>query len=290
MFSANDTGGIISSAIANAERLPPQEQENVSLLEQHSSTPKTTPAASQFTFTCESQVPGTVQWPGNSPLSHLSRNKTHRALGNSSRDGIATQSPGMQANASTNSSINHDMSQAATSHAPSQSATRAQRLEDRELKRAARHRRRKAAQRYRDNPPKPEDFWLCEICEYERIFGQLPRHFIREYELKALEKRRNKAARKEHLAQAKARSRKSKKASKSLHRGEPSGSHHTDQSSSDNIENHGAPATPPEQSHLTDPAAGHDGGVEDVGGLLQFGPLHNEDDAGGTNRQGQAKS
>lgn len=58
--------GIISNAIANAEKLPPQGQENVSLLQQHSTTNKTTPASSQFTFTCDSQVPGTVQWPGKS--------------------------------------------------------------------------------------------------------------------------------------------------------------------------------------------------------------------------------
>lgn len=56
--------GIISNAIANAEKLPPQGQENVSLLQQHPAVNKTTPASSQFTFTCDSQVPGTVQWPG----------------------------------------------------------------------------------------------------------------------------------------------------------------------------------------------------------------------------------
>ncbi|KAL6409414.1 hypothetical protein AUP68_05788 [Ilyonectria robusta] len=56
--------GIISNAIANAEKLRPQGQENVSLLQQHSSAEKATPASTQFTFTCDSQVPGTVQWPG----------------------------------------------------------------------------------------------------------------------------------------------------------------------------------------------------------------------------------
>lgn len=61
--SEHEGSGIISNAIANAEKLRPQGQENVSLLQQHSSANKT-PTSTQFTFTCDSQVPGTVQWPG----------------------------------------------------------------------------------------------------------------------------------------------------------------------------------------------------------------------------------
>ena len=69
-FFASFTGyegtgtGIISNAIANAGKHPPQGQENVSLLQQHSSVTKPMPASTQFTFTCDSQVPGTLQWPG----------------------------------------------------------------------------------------------------------------------------------------------------------------------------------------------------------------------------------
>jgi hypothetical protein len=56
--------GIITNAIANAGKHPLPGQENVSLLQQYSSSNKSTPASTQFTFTCDSQVPGTVQWPG----------------------------------------------------------------------------------------------------------------------------------------------------------------------------------------------------------------------------------
>ena len=60
--------GIISSAIANAEKLPSTPgQENVSLLQQHSSSVKSSPTATQFTFTCDSPVPK-PQWPGTDPL------------------------------------------------------------------------------------------------------------------------------------------------------------------------------------------------------------------------------
>lgn len=63
--SENLRGGIISNAIANAEKHPKlQDQANVSLLQQHNASNKTRPASTQFTFTCDSQVPGSLQWPG----------------------------------------------------------------------------------------------------------------------------------------------------------------------------------------------------------------------------------
>lgn len=67
------TTGIISSAIANAERAPASGQENVAGLPQHRSmSSKSTPSAAQFTFTCDSQVPGTIPWPGMlTPCSRL---------------------------------------------------------------------------------------------------------------------------------------------------------------------------------------------------------------------------
>ncbi|PTB61592.1 hypothetical protein BBK36DRAFT_1177980, partial [Trichoderma citrinoviride] len=64
-------GGIISNAIATAGKEPLQGQENGSLLPQHVSADREIPASSQFTFTCESQTPGAIQWPGKSELSLL---------------------------------------------------------------------------------------------------------------------------------------------------------------------------------------------------------------------------
>ncbi len=65
IYAGYGTSGIISNAIANAERLAPSGQENSgSLLRHQSDFEKTTPLASQFTFTCGSQVTGTASWSG----------------------------------------------------------------------------------------------------------------------------------------------------------------------------------------------------------------------------------
>ncbi len=67
IFAGCGTSGIISNAIANAERLAPSGQENAdSLLRQHSDSGKTTLMASKFTFTCGSQVTGPASWHGMS--------------------------------------------------------------------------------------------------------------------------------------------------------------------------------------------------------------------------------
>ncbi|KAM3498521.1 hypothetical protein MY11210_009669 [Beauveria gryllotalpidicola] len=59
------TSGIISTAIANAKRIAPFGQENTgSLLQHHFNVGKATQMASQFTFTCGSQVMGKALWPG----------------------------------------------------------------------------------------------------------------------------------------------------------------------------------------------------------------------------------
>lgn len=85
---------------------------------------------------------------------------------------------------------------------------------ERELRIAARHRQRLAADTYYQNPPKVEDIWICEFCEYERIFGVPPRALIRDYELKDRRHRQEEADRKRLLEKAKAKSRKGKKGGK----------------------------------------------------------------------------
>lgn len=64
-LDAGQTGsGIISNAIAIAEKEPFQGQENGSLLQPHATAYKAMTASTQFTFTCEPQTPGAIQWPG----------------------------------------------------------------------------------------------------------------------------------------------------------------------------------------------------------------------------------
>ncbi|KAI9163308.1 hypothetical protein HJFPF1_04914 [Paramyrothecium foliicola] len=226
--------GIISSAIANAEKLPPEGQENVSLLEQHSMA-KTTPASTQFTFTCDSQVPGTVQWPG-----HMSRH-------NMGTQTASASSPVAHAN----SSANHDGSSKAPSGGSAHSRRKARRRLERELLLAARHRRQLAADSYYHNPPKPEDVWICEFCEYERIFGQPPRALIREYEIKDRRHRQEEADRKRLLEKAKAKGRKNRKASKAAGKGATTVNHATSQSHAQHIEDEGAPPMHQGHSHST---------------------------------------
>src|SRR6266480_458415 len=77
---------------------------------------------------------------------------------------------------------------------------------DRELKRAADERNRKAEHDYRANPPKSaQDVWICEFCEYEQIFGEKPNALIRQYEMKELKQREKERCR--LMEKAKARSR-----------------------------------------------------------------------------------
>lgn len=82
---------------------------------------------------------------------------------------------------------------------------------EKELRVAARQRRRLAAETYFANPPMAEDIWICELCEYERIFGEPPRALIRRYEAKDRKQRQEELDRKRLLEKAKAKSRKARK-------------------------------------------------------------------------------
>lgn len=77
-------------------------------------------------------------------------------------------------------------------------------------------RRRKIQQHYANihNPPSPEEFWMCEFCEYEAIFGEPPRALIRQYEIKDRKERRRLAEKRRLLEKAKMKGRKGKKATK----------------------------------------------------------------------------
>lgn len=85
---------------------------------------------------------------------------------------------------------------------------------ERELALAARDRQQAAVDAYYHNPPRLDDIWICEFCEYERIFGSGPKALIREYEMKDRRLRQEEAHRRRLLEKAKAKSRKGKKGSK----------------------------------------------------------------------------
>lgn len=81
----------------------------------------------------------------------------------------------------------------------------------RDLHLQARKRREGTARQNFLNPPKLEDQWICEFCEYERIFGYPPVALIRQYEIKDRKIRQQEEERRRVWEKAKARSRKGKK-------------------------------------------------------------------------------
>jgi len=79
---------------------------------------------------------------------------------------------------------------------------------------AARQRREQQEYQNYHHPPAPEDEWVCEFCEYERIFGCPPEALIRQYEIKDRRVRKQEAERRRLLEKAKMKGRKGKKGSK----------------------------------------------------------------------------
>jgi hypothetical protein len=90
-------------------------------------------------------------------------------------------------------------------------------------------RQRRHAQKFKNyhNPPSPEDIWICEFCEYERIFGSPPRALIRQYEIKDRHAKKQEAEKRRLLEKAKMKGRKKKgnkaapKSSQAAHNPQP---------------------------------------------------------------------
>ncbi|PKS09418.1 hypothetical protein jhhlp_004033 [Lomentospora prolificans] len=187
--------GIISSAIAKAGKTPAdQGQENISLL-QSPSVARSTPASTQFTFTCESQVPGTYRGdlPSGLPSAGYISSTKQAGLPHG-----LDPSPG-----------HHDG--APRGLGPSATRQKKNRKSiSRELDEQARQRRAKTQENRRRNPIPLEEEWVCDFCIYERIWGK-PTALIRAYEERERRERIAEMNKKRRLEQVKARSRKSKK-------------------------------------------------------------------------------
>jgi len=76
---------------------------------------------------------------------------------------------------------------------------------------AAKERRLRQNYNNYNHPPKEEDVWVCEFCEYESIFGSPPEALIRQYEIKDRRERRRLAEKRRLLEKAKMKGRKGKK-------------------------------------------------------------------------------
>ncbi|KAF2454072.1 hypothetical protein BDY21DRAFT_374315 [Lineolata rhizophorae] len=84
----------------------------------------------------------------------------------------------------------------------------------RELELAARQRRLQQEYNNFHHPPRREDIWICEFCEYESIFGAPPEALVRQYEIKDRKERKRLAEKRRLLEKAKMKGRKSRKSSK----------------------------------------------------------------------------
>ncbi|KAK0655927.1 hypothetical protein B0T16DRAFT_319671 [Cercophora newfieldiana] len=183
---AAENTGVIATAIANAEKLPQHGQENMSLLH-HQTAAKPSPST-QFTFTCDSQVPGSLAWPGSDrkgPISSSQQTHGRPTNENWSRGNQAAQightPPTSQAPEAVQKEApgNHSASsqtQPASTQSPRRSAAK-------EYAAAAKARRRETLLYNRRHPPKPEEIWICHFCEYESIFGRPPEALVRQYEI-----------------------------------------------------------------------------------------------------------
>ncbi|KAI1172273.1 hypothetical protein F4777DRAFT_590672 [Nemania sp. FL0916] len=218
-----ETSGIISTAIASAEKLPvPTGQENISLLQQQLSTKQSPRSSTQFTFTFGSQNP--VSWPGSDPTMHgttAGSYRGHPPTNAADYHGVATRgtqtqpglSPGVPGPGSTQTNMHPSAEDAGKRAANAAATPKKPKRRGNSLLQAARQRRRETEYQNMHHPPSPENFYLCEFCEYELIFGHPPEALIRQYEIKDRRRRRDEAERRRLLEKAKMKSRKGKKAS-----------------------------------------------------------------------------
>ncbi|KAF2395585.1 hypothetical protein EJ06DRAFT_560590 [Trichodelitschia bisporula] len=199
--------GIISAAIASAQTTPQKGNENVSLLSQD---PKSPPQKTAFTFTCESDKP---VWPGGhsqasaaypaqtrrpQPAMQSSPSAISTAAANAVVAGAPQQQPPAQAGAQ------------APPPPPPDKKTRPRRP-GRVYTLAARQRRLQQEYANYHHPPRREDMWICEFCEYEAIFGAPPAALIRQYEIKDRKEQKRLAEKRRLLEKAKMKGRKGKK-------------------------------------------------------------------------------
>ena len=215
--------GIISAAMAEAAALPsnsPSGQENKSLLER-SAAKKASPAKTQFTFTCESDSAKSMNWPADyyplpGPTNHSAAAAAAGASTSQSmhnQKGFSTQ--GTQTSPTMAGQGNQNGAPAGNNAQPNtQPARKPRRPPGKRYAMSARERRLQQEYNNYHHPPREEDVWICEFCEYESIFGSPPEALVRQYEIKDRRERKRLAEKRRLLEKAKMKGRKGKKGSK----------------------------------------------------------------------------
>ena len=184
-------------------------QENISLLEQQSAKkPK------QFTFTSKS-----LAWPSQYELhndadAYAQRRASQAADVAAIQNSRAVSTQATQTSPNIAGQANQTASQQRGSQQPTQQVKKPRRPPAKRYATSARERRHNQAYKNYHNPPRSEDIWICEFCEYESIFGAPPEALVRQYEIKDRRERRRLAEKQRLLEKAKMKGRKGKKGSK----------------------------------------------------------------------------
>ena len=182
---------------------------------------QTTPTRTQFTFTCESDSSKGMALHAQNSYASQQRSPIAQPQSGYGMRGFSTQ--GTQTSPTAAAQM---IQQPATQQQQQQPHPTAASAElpppERKKKRspgsiyALAARQRKIQQQYANlhHPPRLEDVWICEFCEYESIFGRPPEALIRQYEVKDRKERKRLAEKKRLLEKAKMKGRKHKKAAK----------------------------------------------------------------------------
>lgn len=86
---------------------------------------------------------------------------------------------------------------------------------------AAQQRKEQQMYNNRVSPPKREDMYICEFCEYESIYGRPPAALIRQYEIKDRRERKAKEINRRRLEKMKAKGRKNRKGARGAAKNPP---------------------------------------------------------------------
>ena len=206
---------MISAAIANAAALPrpagPGKENNIFAQQ---SPKKPASGRTQFTFTCESDAAKSMMWPG---YGYPEASGAHPGPAPNGMDGMydVTAAQASQVGTGMSTQTSQVASQAAGGNMQAgQRPKKPRRPLSKQYALAARDRRLQQNYTNFHHPPKEEDVWICEYCEYEAIFGRPPDALIRQYEIKDRRERKRLAEKRRLLEKAKTKGRKGKKGNK----------------------------------------------------------------------------
>ena len=199
-----------------APRTPIRDQENKKLIEQQLSK-KSSSAKTQFTFTCQSDSAKCMVWPPDIDLNPSPSGQSSKVAITAAAPHESQNSKGFATHGTQTSPNIANQTNQATAHqvgisqpAPKQTK-KSRRPLHKQYALAARSRRTRQELKNYENPPKEEDVWICEFCEYESIFHEPPKALIRQYEAKDRLERKRVAEKRRLLEKAKMKGRKGKK-------------------------------------------------------------------------------